>query len=93
MKWRACSEWKRHRYFTGPDATYFKAKSGGVRYEVCCRYAKTFARSGPVVWWSHNGKGDNRQWKTKEAAMAWCEQDAAQRNANKRAAVLAEGGV
>lgn len=63
-------------WYTGPLEKQYTARKGGKLYSVTPAFAKMFARSGPIVWWSSDGLGNNKLWKTKEAAMKWCERDA-----------------
>ncbi len=84
MKWRECSQFRRHPYYTGPESTYHTARGGGLVYEVSASWTEVFARSGAVVWWSTDGKGNNKAWPTKDDAIAWCEQDAARRKAERK---------
>jgi len=74
VKWRECRD--REPWSTRPTNTYFTARKGGKTYRVIANWTSTLTRSGAIIWWSHDGEGNNKRWHTKEAAMSWCEQDA-----------------
>jgi len=76
LNWKDRNEWNRNKWFTGPSSTYWTARMAGKAYEVAARYEDAFARSGPVVYWSHDNNGTNKRWATKDEAMAWCAWDA-----------------
>lgn len=74
MKWRECKN--RERWYTGPSEgrTYWIARKGGVWYQVSATYERVWATSGPVVWWATcQPVAANKAFKTREAAMAYCE--------------------
>jgi hypothetical protein len=77
MKWR---EAKRvpSTFYTHPSPVRYVARGGGKSYEVSELWSDPIARSGATYWASFDGNGCNKAWKTKEAAQAWCERDAAQ---------------
>ncbi len=92
MKWRECKV--RDLWSTRPTDTYFAARKRGKKYCVQAGWADERTRSGDVVWWSHDGIGTNKRWRTKEAAIAWCEADATTPTEAAVAALRAlEGGV
>lgn len=76
MKWRE----KRNRepWPIGPtesDVEYF-ARAGGVTYRVRAAWRDPMKRSGAVIWWITDGRGNNASFATKEAAMAEAERRA-----------------
>lgn len=79
MKWQERNSHKKYTWHTGPNRHYYMARKNGVTYTVGENWSTPLSRSGPTVWWSHDGMGTNLRHKTKEEAMAWCEQHAAQR--------------
>lgn len=91
MKWRECSESKRHEYFQGPEESYYVARKSGRTYEVNASWRDRSRREGDVLWWSYDGEGTNKAWKSKEAAMAWCERHAATTPAKGKAPTTEEG--
>lgn len=76
MKWRERNEWRRNQWHQGPENTYYTARKGGKVYEVHASWRSWSDHSAGVVWWSHDGQGTNKAWKTRGAAMRWCERDA-----------------
>ena len=77
MKWRESAAGRGEMWYTGPwGEKKYTARKGGKVYTVVPAYEKPFARSGNVVWWSLDGNGTNKCWRTPEAAKAWCERDA-----------------
>lgn len=69
MKWREC----RNR-----EVAYWRAQKGGQGYIVRANWRDPLARKGKVVWWAVTApRGANKAFRTKEAAMAYCERVAA----------------
>jgi hypothetical protein len=76
MKWR--EKHNREPWYTGPTegTTIAYARGGGKTYRVRAAWRNWLDRSLGIVWWSGASDGTNKAWKTKAAAIAWCERDA-----------------